>query len=437
MIFINILGFAIPIILLIFEKIDEKLVPDREKEYGYISLGQAIVCEIYSFVNIFMDELFFPMLLWIQNHWWIVGMYILVISVLPYITARKERRQGRFEAEEDYAEKNLRFNLKGVAASCAVFGLIYSVVGDFGYLRFFYIEDLVPLIVSVSVWLVIFYQKIECKKYKAGEVDHDTSLKHMNQKLNLLHLFNVYFLAIISVVYLVTYTIYCNKYHIDIVIHPAAYYILITVALWFFYTLTQHEHQYLYILSIIFIPVILISSVYWMTWFTLSQKMRFGEWLFVLAHSIFYILCIFKRENVLCIRRHNGTENSTGIRIGEWEILFENNFLLILPIVVAIIYIIVWGLPSFIDRLPANEAYNYIDMICEDTGVDIDAVIEMAKEQEMYNETVGTYDIEAFMRFLSEELGEQLLEKGIIEEEGSVPARDELEKRFLNAPRER
>ena len=45
--------------------------------------------------------------------------------------------------------------------------------------------------------------------------------------------------------------------------------------------------------------------------------------------------------------------------------------------------------------------YNYIDMICADTDMDADEVIKQSEEQDMYNKEDGTYDIEAFMRFLS------------------------------------
>lgn len=127
--------------------------------------------------------------------------------------------------------------------------------------------------------------------------------------------------------------------------------------------------------------------------------------------------------------------DSKGLRVGKWELLTENYFLLVIPVIVAIIYTIVWELPSFIYRLPANEAYNYIDMICADTDADADVVIETAKVQEMYNEADETYDIQAFMKFLAAELGQQLLEKGIVEEEGDVPVREVLEKKYLNAPR--
>lgn len=97
-------------------------------------------------------------------------------------------------------------------------------------------------------------------------------------------------------------------------------------------------------------------------------------------------------------------------------------------------YAIVWWLPSSIDRLPASEAYNYIDMICTDTDIMADDVIEKAKGEKIYDETSSTYDIAGFMRFLSEELGEQLWKKRLIEE-GSVPEIGLLRSTYINLPR--
>ena len=432
--FINILGFVSFLIYLLFEAIAIIMKKEKEKEYVYISICLNIVHGIYLFANI-KDGVIFSALLWVQEHWWVAGVYILFAAVLPYVTAKKERNNETFWAKENYAIRNLKYNIMGVAASCAVFALIYSVVWDFSYLKYFYIEDLIPLLASVSVWIAIIYQKIERKKYKAKKLDHDPSLKHMNQKLNLLHLFNVYFLAIISVVYLVSYTIYCRMYNISVVINPRACYVLISITLFFFYIISQHEHRYLYLFTIIFIPVVLISTVYWMSWFSLSQEMRLWQWIFVYVHSLLYMFFIFKRERVICVKRYINGEKCRGIKIWKWVLRFENSFLLVLPVVVGLIYFVVWALPSFIDRLPANEAYHYIDMVCEDTDLDADKLIEMAEEEEMYNEADETYDIEAFMRFLSEELGEQMLEKGIIEEQGSMPTRRVLQDLYLNAPR--
>lgn len=74
-------------------------------------------------------------------------------------------------------------------------------------------------------------------------------------------------------------------------------------------------------------------------------------------------------------------------------------------------------------------------MIWKDTDLDADEVIKRSWEQEMYNEENETYDIEAFMRFLSWELDIQLLDKGIIDKQGDIPTREILEDRLRNKPR--
>ena len=444
MYFTKIMGFAAPIILAAVEKVDESQEKEKDdgkekdrEEYKRISIAVTIVCWIYSFVNIFCDDgIVFSALLWMQRHWGIAVAYILVGAILPSVVARKERRKGTFRANENYAKENLKLNLLGAAAACAVFVIIYIVVKDFSYLRFFYIEDLVPVIASVSVWMAIFYQKIERKKDRAGTLDHDASITHMNQKLNMLHLFNVFFLTVVAVVYIVAYTIYCQTYHVDVVVN-GSYYLLISVALLFFYVLSQHPHRYLYLISLVFIPVILISSIYWMTWFSAGQIVRRVQWVYAFVHSMIYIFCIFRREKIVYIKKYRKGTNSEikGLRIGKWEIMVENHFLLFLPVVVAMIYIIVYELPLFIERLPANEAYKYIDMICTDTEIDADDVVERSREQKMYDEANDSYDIEEFMKFMSDELGVQLQEKGIIEDSGDVPSRDTLRNRYMNEPR--
>ena len=74
-------------------------------------------------------------------------------------------------------------------------------------------------------------------------------------------------------------------------------------------------------------------------------------------------------------------------------------------------------------------------MICADTDVDVDAMIEKAMEQEMYNEIDENYDIQAFMKFLATELGVQLMEKEVIKEVGDIPTREVLENKYINTPR--
>lgn len=234
----------------------------------------------------------------------------------------------------------------------------------------------------------------------------------------------MFFLAIVSVVYIVAYTIYCQTYHMGVAIDVWCIFLL-SVILGFFYVLSQHEHRYLYLMSITIIPIILISSLYWMTWISPGQDMRQSQWIFFVVHTLLYMLCIYRKEGVVIIKRRGRDKdtNSEG-----------NGLLLTFPLIIIMMYAIVWWLPSSIDRLPASEAYNYIDMICTDTDIMADDVIEKAKGEKIYDETSSTYDIAGFMRFLSEELGEQLWKKRLIEE-GSVPEIGLLRSTYINLPR--
>lgn len=438
--FTNLLGLFAPIVLHFLEAITKKLMKEQEteKEYGIITCIMIPVCWGYCFAKAkITDNPVFAVLCWIQKHWWVAAIYILVMAVLPPAVAQKERKKKKFRASESYARQNLMYNVMGAAAAGAVFGLLCEAIGDLDNLKHFYVDDLIPVFACVSVWIAIVYQQMEQKKDRKKELDHDPSLKSMNQKLNLLHLFNVYLVSIISVVYLVVYTIYCQMNHINVMVRPDRACFFISLALIFFYVLLLHEHQYLYVTSIICIPVILISSVYWMSWFTLDREMRFWQWIFVLGHSVIYMLLLFAREKVICVRQCKDDDDAKHkqIRFGKWEIVLKNFFPLVLLVIVSAIYTLIWVIPSFVDRMPADEAYNYIDMICEGTDVDADEVIKRSWEQEMYYEEKDSYDIEAFMRFLTRELGEELLDKGIITEEGDIPSREDLSDRRNKSPR--
>lgn len=438
--FVKILGLIIPNALLLFQIIAKKLMKneEEEKEYGYISLVTFCVCNFYLFVNIICtDGPVFAALRWIQKHWWAAAAYILTAALLPPMTAKKELGSKTFRADASYAGRNCMYNLFGAAAAGAVFGLLCEVIKDLGNLKYFYVDDLAPAFASLSVWLAVVYQQGERKKAQEEGLDHDPSLKSKNQKLNLFHLFNVYFISIVSVAYLVVYTIYCWIYHINITVRPSVAYLCISVALVFFYALLQHEHRYLYVTAIICISVILISSVYWTTWLTLDRKTRFLQWIFVFAHSVIYMTSLFIREKLIRIRQYAGDDDieHKRIRIWKWEIMLENYFPLVFPVIVGIVYILIWVMPSFIYRMPANEAYHYIDIICEDTDVNADEVIMRSWTYDMYSEEGKTYDIEAFMHFLSRELDEQLLDKGIIDKAGEIPTRTLLDEALRNKHR--
>lgn len=128
--FIKILTLIMLIISTILELIDESQV--QEKEYKYTSLSLTALYGIYLLVDMFSgDGIIFSVLPWIQNHWYIVFVYILLAAVIPSMVARIERKKGTFRAEREYAPNNMKFNLLGAASAGAAFLIACLVIGDF------------------------------------------------------------------------------------------------------------------------------------------------------------------------------------------------------------------------------------------------------------------------------------------------------------------
>lgn len=274
--------------------------------------------------------------------------------------------------------------------------------------------------------MTFFYQKREQRRGREKKLDYDASLKHISQRLNLFYLFNTYFLGLISAAYSVTYTIYSQMYHMTLSLNIACL-VLLSFALIFFYALTQHSRYDLYLTAHIAIPIILIGCAYWMSWLAQSREIRSWQWLFITSHSVIYILLIFKREGVITVEKCSET--------GKRKLTSRYSNLLFLPLVVLIIYGLIWILPHSADRLSINEATNYIDMLCFDADMDVDNVIEQARGQAMYDEVNKSFDVEKFMTYLSEVFSAQLVDEGIIRNEGDVPIRRDMETWYLNVPR--
>lgn len=392
---------------------------EEKKRYRNIMICLTIAYGIYLTVDAYVGSTVFSIISWLQNHKVLACIYIGVAAILPPALAWVEQKRGTFEAEKRYVLGNLVFNLLGVIAIGGLFTTVQWMIRDFYLLKGFYVEEIVCMTIPIGVWMVLCYQKTERQIEEKGGLDHDASLKNWNQKANLLHLFNMYSLAIISVVYIVAYTIYCQRYHVNRDMN-AWYYIVLSFPLIYFYVLSQHKLRYLNLVAYVVIPAILIASVYWTSWFSMNDKIRSYQWIFITVHSTVYILLVFRKEGVGIFGKH-----------GESDAV-SDSYLMVFPMIIIALYTIVWTLPKAIDRLPGNEAYNYVDMLCIDTDTEADTVIQKAMEQNMYDEEDHTYDVEMFMRFLSSELENELVGKGIIEKGGEIPARGDLSTWYLN-----
>lgn len=100
-------------ILAIIEWISDKQMEEPEKQtekpekeyYLYIAGSLPVLYCIYLLVDskCFGNGLILSVLQWIQNHFVIMCIYIIVAAVLPSAVAWIEQKKGKFEAEKSYA----------------------------------------------------------------------------------------------------------------------------------------------------------------------------------------------------------------------------------------------------------------------------------------------------------------------------------------------
>ena len=263
-----------------------KIDLDSEKLCKVISRSLAVFSVFFLALDALTlaDYFVMELLSFSQRNWIGICCYIFFFALVPPAVASWERKTKDVRMERSYVKGNLIYNVLGALSACAMFGIARNIVGDFSYLREFHIEGIVPILISACVGLVLAYQSIEQHKELP---DHEADTKWLNQKLNMLHLFHAFFLSVISVVSIVCYSIYCYIHNLSLTIKPN-YFVFLSLALLFFYSLSQHFHQHVYMVFVVMVPVILVSSVYWMSWFTMSIKMRCVQWIFIVIQSLIY-----------------------------------------------------------------------------------------------------------------------------------------------------
>ena len=360
-----------------------------------------------------------------QKYWIGICCYILLFAFVPPAVASWEKDKDK-RMEKSYIKGNRIFNFLGALSACMMFWIAHSIVGDFFYLKEFQIEGIVPILVSACVGLVLAYQSIEQHKELP---DHDAGTKWLNQKLNMLHLFHAFFFSAISVVSIVCYSIYCYIHNLTLII-KWDYFFFLTLALVFFYSLSQHFHQHVYMVFVVMVPVILVSSVYWMSWFSMSIIMRCVQWIFIVIHSLVYAGLIFYRYKMIFIgKREEMEEGRYGktYKLVKGRVLaIEHGFQGILLLIVIICYTVSWLVPMLTQRIEGSRAETFIVKVCEDTDIDADEMIALAKERSGYDAVNQDYDRGKYLKFMYEELYEQILDKGIINENSQFLIYDDL-----------
>lgn len=412
--------------------------PDKEyKKLSWIWKGIPILYFFTDFVfGLIGYDFVFMVLRFLHRYPAIVFLYVGGVAVLSPAAALYERKKCGFISEQLYAVKNCGFNLLGALAACIMFLLAYRIIPDFSVLKRFQIEGIVSIFLSMSIVLVLLYQSEEQIRYKNGDryvvtLDHDPGIQWFNQKINMLHLFNTYFFSLISVVYVVTYTVYCRIYHIHLVM-DIKYVFFLVIAMLFFYSLSAHPYEYLYMIFLTNIPVILVCSVYWMSWFVKDTKMMCVEILYIILNLISFTGSILLKNRILVFGK--APEKVDDYRI-KWKVVWCKSGFYVFTTFIAIVSCLFVGvLPLATERIEAFEAENYICAICRGTGRDAEQVIEEARDMETYENTENrSYDKMDYMEFINKELESEIVIKHIKEEGGALEY-DDLSSWYLNIP---
>ncbi len=415
----------------------EKIDLDSKKFSQIISGSLRIFSGVYLLFGCVSLDNYFVMtvLRFVQRNWKGIYLYIVLFALIPPAVALWERKKKKARIKQSYIKGNLLYNVLGAFSAGAMFWLAHEIIWDFSYLKEFQIEGIVSVLIPVCVGLVLAYQSIEQHKELP---DHDAGTKWLNQKLNMLHLFHTFFFSAISVVLIICYSIYCYIHNLQLTIH-FNYFLFLTLALAFFYSLSQHFHKHVYMVFLIMVPVILVSSVYWMSWFSMSNKIRCIQWIFIVIHSLLYACFIFYRNKMIFVGKREEMENH---RYGKSHKLMGNRvfaierggFQMILLSLIIICYSVSWLVPMLIQRIEGSVAENFIIKICKDTDIKADEMVELAKERSAYDAGNQDYDRGKYLEFVYEELYEQILDKGIISEDSTFLTYEELQHWYITIP---
>lgn len=406
---------------------------DLDSESGKVCKVISRILVIFSGVYLLLGCLsldsYFVMavLRFSQRNWIGICLYISIFALIPPAVASWERKKRSARIEQSYVKWNRIYNLLGVLSACVMFIIAHDIIGDFSYLKEFQIEGIVSILIPACVWLALSYQSLEQHKELP---DHEASIKWLNQKLNMVHLFHAFFFSSISVVLIVCYSIYYYIHNLQLTMQPG-YFVFLTLALLFFYSLSQHFHNHVYMIFVAMVPVILVSSVYWMSWFAMSKEMRFVQWIFIVIHSVVYACLIFYRNKIIFIGKREDMDET---RYGSPHKLGRNRVLAmehgdlhaILLLVIIICYSVSWLVPMLTQRIEGGKAEYYIREVCKDTSVKVDEMIELAKERCAYDVENQDYDRGKYLRFMYEELHDQILDKGMIDDENTFLTYEEL-----------
>lgn len=401
-----------------------KVSPKKKREVltrACGAIGAAfLVLNTLLALNPSVPNAVFLMLSILQRAWtrYLIYAFILFLAVYPSYRAKKDRSKSPSAAEPDYVWKNCFFNCAGAFSAIGMLWIIHEEISDFLFLESFHVEETIQFLFPICMTIALSYQSIEQKN--ANHLDHDPSLKWPNQMWNLVHLFDTYFWALFSGALLLSYTRYCYIYHMPLVLNWR-YLLFLSLSLIFFYSCSNHPHEYIHMIFLAGVPAFLVGSLQWMSWFTMDKRMNLYQMIFVAVHMSIYMILIFMGKGLIVWKK--GTH--TGIKYPALRQLFWG-----VPLIVTLaMYSILWLVPTSLGagRISLNYAGKCLNMICQDTSKDSTELLNEIKASEWFDDENERMDRTRFLRFLYENLQEELISKEIISEKAKTLTYEELD----------
>lgn len=403
------------------------IIVKPEEKYKKIVNGVTALPVMYSLFCLFNVDFVYAALEILYNYPAGVVAYIELVAVLPPLLAYIEKKKCEFDADDSYMKWNLIFNLAGTIGPLVMFYIARSVIPDFQVLRDMELEALVCLFVPVCAAFVFLYQREE-QQQSEDVRDHDPSIRWINQIINMLHLFNTYLLAIISSIYVIMYTMYCRIHNIQLEIH-FYYFVFLQLTLLFFYLLALKPNEYLFFIMLVDVPAILLSSIYWLSWFKLTDSLILGELVFIITNVTLFTVLIMFRDKIL-IKSDTGPDEGYKkiFKCGRTSIWVRNKsgIYFISAVFVVLAYGFLWLFPMTTQRVAAVEAEKYVREICVDTEFNTEKLIENMRKKEMYDSSNDDYNKNDYMDYINDRFHDELIEKNILEGHKKVLKFEEL-----------
>lgn len=407
----------------IFNFLCGKITVNPEKERKRITWTVAVLAAMESLAKKIRPDIVRVELDFLQKRWQYICLFILLVAVIPPFMAVLDKKKAGESVKKGYARGNFCCNIAGAACAVALLFIAHYVIEDFRFLEDFHIDSIFKIMLPICLWVALSYQSIE---QQSARLDHDASLKWRNQRCNMLHLFNVYFWVFFSTVLIIAYTIYCYIHNVQLTMN-LWYLVFLSIVLVFFYVCANNDQGHIKLVFVVDVPVILICSIYWMSWFQFSDGMRLAQFMFILVHSLLYIRIIYREAGIMAACEPGEKKDpeykvyfkSVGMRSFRLKVIqykVKSWFHIITFFLILVAYGIFWVLPNIMttERIEFAVAKACIDKICTDTDRDVETVIDEMKSCTWYDDERQDMDRTQFLIFVYDELGQEMKDKDII-----------------------